>query len=108
MAEPYVFSFEHIRRQVRWANVSVDALNGNVLREHPSPFYNKLAERQATIFRGGTLWIAKSSWLESPKKAEELNGFIEAGMSQKEAMAQIGVSLKDLMAAAVLALCKFK
>ena len=39
--------------------------------------------------------------LESPKKAEELNGFIEAGMSQKEAMAQIGVSLKDLMAAQV-------
>ena len=35
--------------------------------------------------------------LESPKKAEELNVFIEAGMSQKEAMAQIGVSLKDLV-----------
>ena len=39
--------------------------------------------------------------LESPKKAEELNVFIEAGMSQKEAMAQIGVSLKDLVAAQV-------
>ena len=39
--------------------------------------------------------------LESPKKAEELNVFIEAGMSQKEAMAQIGVSLKDLVAAPV-------
>ena len=39
--------------------------------------------------------------LESPEKAEELNVFIESGMSQKEAMAQIGVDLKDLMAAQV-------
>lgn len=35
--------------------------------------------------------------LESPRKAEELNVFIEAGKSQKEAMAEIGVSMKDLM-----------
>ncbi|MEG0324663.1 MAG: hypothetical protein RR619_11755 [Raoultibacter sp.] len=35
--------------------------------------------------------------LESSKKAEELNVFIDAGKSQKEAMAEIGVSLKDLM-----------
>ena len=39
--------------------------------------------------------------LESPEKAEELNVFIESGMSQKEAMAQIGVDLRDLMAAQV-------
>lgn len=39
--------------------------------------------------------------LESPQKAEELNGFIASGMSQKEAMAHIGVSLKDLMATQV-------
>lgn len=35
--------------------------------------------------------------LESPRKAEELNVFIEAGKTQKEAMAEIGVSMKDLM-----------
>ncbi len=35
--------------------------------------------------------------LESSKKAEALNVFIDAGKSQKEAMAEIGVSLKDLM-----------
>lgn len=35
--------------------------------------------------------------LESPRKAEELNVFIEAGKTQKEAMAEVGVSIKDLM-----------
>ena len=35
--------------------------------------------------------------LESPKKAEVLNAFIDEGKSQKEAMAEVGVSLKDLM-----------
>ena len=35
--------------------------------------------------------------LESPKKAEVLNAFIAEGKSQKEAMAAVGVSLKDLM-----------
>ena len=35
--------------------------------------------------------------LESSKKAEILNQLIEEGKSQKEAMAAIGVSLKDLM-----------
>ena len=35
--------------------------------------------------------------LESPKKAEVLNALIDEGKSQKEAMAAIGVSLKDLM-----------
>ena len=35
--------------------------------------------------------------LESSKKAEVLNAFIDDGKSQKEAMAEIGVSLKDLM-----------
>ena len=40
--------------------------------------------------------------LESPKKAEELNALIDAGKSQKEAMAEIGVTLKDLMATQVL------
>lgn len=39
--------------------------------------------------------------LESPKKAEVLNAFIAEGMSQKEAMAAAGVSLKDLMATQV-------
>ena len=39
--------------------------------------------------------------LESPEKAEELNVFIESGMSQKEAMAQIGVDLKEFIAKAV-------
>ena len=37
------------------ANVSVGALNGNVLRERPSPSYNGPTGWQATIFRGGTL-----------------------------------------------------
>ena len=35
--------------------------------------------------------------LESPKKAEVLNELIDEGKSQKEAMAAIGVSIKDLM-----------
>lgn len=35
--------------------------------------------------------------LESPKKAEVLNAFIDEGKSQKEAMAEVGVSIKDLM-----------
>ena len=35
--------------------------------------------------------------LESPKKAEVLNALIDEGKSQKEAMAAIGVSIKDLM-----------
>ncbi|MBR5259963.1 MAG: hypothetical protein IKV48_05785 [Eggerthellaceae bacterium] len=35
--------------------------------------------------------------LESPKKAEVLNAFIDEGMSQKEAMAAAGVTLRDLM-----------
>ena len=35
--------------------------------------------------------------LESSKKAEILNQLIDEGNSQKEAMAAIGVSLKDLM-----------
>ncbi|MBQ9955480.1 MAG: hypothetical protein IJO87_08655 [Eggerthellaceae bacterium] len=35
--------------------------------------------------------------LESPKKAEVLNAFIEEGKSQKEAMAEVGVTIKDLM-----------
>lgn len=35
--------------------------------------------------------------LEAPEKAKELNVFIDAGKSQKEAMAEIGVSMKDLM-----------
>lgn len=40
--------------------------------------------------------------LDSPSKANELNKFIDEGMSQKEAMAAIGVSIKDLMATQVL------
>ena len=40
--------------------------------------------------------------LESPKKAEVLNAFIDEGKSQKEAMAAVGVSLKDLMQTQVL------
>ena len=39
--------------------------------------------------------------LESVKKAEVLNAFIDEGKSQKEAMAAIGVSIKDLMATQV-------
>lgn len=39
--------------------------------------------------------------LESPRKAEELNVLIEAGKSQKEAMAAFGVTIKDLMATQV-------
>ncbi len=35
--------------------------------------------------------------LESPKKAEVLNAFIDEGKSQKEAMAEVGVTIKDLM-----------
>ena len=35
--------------------------------------------------------------LESPKKAEVLNSFIDEGKSQKEAMAAVGVNMKDLM-----------
>ena len=35
--------------------------------------------------------------LESSKKAEVLNGFIDEGKSQKEAMGAVGVSIKDLM-----------
>lgn len=40
--------------------------------------------------------------LESPRKAEELNAHIDAGKSQKEAMAEFGVTIKDLMATQVL------
>ncbi len=36
--------------------------------------------------------------LESPKKAEVLNEYIDEGKSQKEAMAEVGVTIKDLMA----------
>ena len=39
--------------------------------------------------------------LESPKKAEVLNAFIDEGKSQKEAMAAIGVNIKDLMSTQV-------
>ena len=35
--------------------------------------------------------------LEPSEKAKELNVFIDAGKNQKEAMAEIGVSMKDLM-----------
>lgn len=35
--------------------------------------------------------------LESSEKAEVLNALIDEGKSQKEAMAAIGVSVKDLM-----------
>lgn len=35
--------------------------------------------------------------LESSKKAEVLNTFIDEGKSQKEAMAAVGVNMKDLM-----------
>ena len=35
--------------------------------------------------------------LESPQKAEVLKSFIAVGMSQKEAMAAVGVSIRDLM-----------
>lgn len=35
--------------------------------------------------------------LESVKKAEVLNAFIDEGKSQKEAMDAIGVNIKDLM-----------
>ena len=35
--------------------------------------------------------------LESPKKAEVLNVFIDEGKNQKEAMDQIGITMKDLM-----------
>lgn len=39
--------------------------------------------------------------LESPKKAEVLNEYIDEGKSQKEAMAEVGVTIKDLMATQV-------
>lgn len=39
--------------------------------------------------------------LESPKKAEVLNVFIDEGKSQKEAMGQVGITIKDLMASQV-------
>ena len=39
--------------------------------------------------------------LESPKKAEVLNVYIDEGKSQKEAMAEVGVTIKDLMATQV-------
>lgn len=35
--------------------------------------------------------------LESAKKAEVLNGFIDEGKSQKEAMGAVGITIKDLM-----------
>ena len=35
--------------------------------------------------------------LESAKKAEVLNAYIDEGKSQKEAMGAVGVSIKDLM-----------
>lgn len=35
--------------------------------------------------------------LESPEKAAVLNELIDEGKTQKEAMAEIGVSIKDLM-----------
>ena len=37
--------------------------------------------------------------LESSKKAEVLNAYIDEGKSQKEAMGAVGVSIKDLMSA---------
>ncbi|MBR0405373.1 MAG: hypothetical protein IJI68_09275 [Eggerthellaceae bacterium] len=40
--------------------------------------------------------------LESPKKAEVLNALMDEGKSQKEAMAEIGVSIKDLVATQVM------
>ena len=40
--------------------------------------------------------------LESPKKAEVLNALLDEGKSQKEAMAAIGVSVKDLVATQVM------
>lgn len=39
--------------------------------------------------------------LESPKKAEVLNVFIDEGKSQKEAMGKVGITIKDLMASQV-------
>ncbi len=39
--------------------------------------------------------------LESPRKAEVLNELIDEGKSQKEAMAEVGVTIKDLMATQV-------
>lgn len=39
--------------------------------------------------------------IESPKKAEVLNEYIDEGKSQKEAMAEVGVTIKDLMATQV-------
>lgn len=39
--------------------------------------------------------------LESAKKAEVLNSYIDEGKSQKEAMAAVGATLKDLMATQV-------
>ena len=35
--------------------------------------------------------------LESAKKAEVINSYIDEGKSQKEAMGAVGVSIKDLM-----------
>ena len=35
--------------------------------------------------------------LESSKKAEVLNAYIDEGKSQKEAMGAVGVSIRDLM-----------
>lgn len=35
--------------------------------------------------------------LESSKKAEKLNAFIDEGKCQKEAMGEVGVTIKDLM-----------
>ena len=39
--------------------------------------------------------------LESPKKAEALNKFIDEGKTQAEAMGAIGVTMPDLMATQV-------
>lgn len=39
--------------------------------------------------------------LESPKKAEVLNEYIDEGKSQKESMMEVGVTIKDLMATQV-------
>ena len=51
----------------------------------------------ANVIKGGSMDRREFMALESSKKAEILNQLIDEGKSQKEAMAAIGVSLKDLM-----------
>lgn len=53
---------------------------------------------QTLVFMGGINMNREEFMaLESPKKAEALNALIAEGKSQKEAMMEIGVSIKDLM-----------